>query len=98
LDVAGIQKPVFTAQGLVATEKKRLMATLKENHLGQGNTAVKTMKKSSLSASKADLSSSVVVNSNKNKQVSAEGKQQMLKGVRVNRRFQLQMQHRNLKN
>jgi len=79
--VSGIQKPVFTAQGLVASGKKRMMATLKENH--QIVPTVTTLKKTSMGAG---LNRS---------QQSIGG--EMLRGVRVNRRFQLQMQHRNMK-
>ena len=84
----GIQKPVFTAQGLVATGKTRVMATLKENHLALP--AITKYKKASISA--------VLNRSESQKSVVQNNGSEILKGVRVNRRFQLQMQHRNLNN
>jgi len=81
---------VFTAQGLVAASKQRVMATLKENH--QSSPSAASFKKTSISAGLNKLNRSL------NQTSSTASKGEMLRGVRVNRRFQLQMQHRNLNN
>ena len=76
---AGLQKPVFTAKGQVASEKQRVMATVKENVLNSSS-----IRGSLLNVSR-DLNASKM-------SVNGEG---FLKGVRTNRRFRkiLKFQH-----
>lgn len=79
--LTGLQKPVFTAKGLVEKEKQRVVATVKENVLN---------------ASTSNLATAAGKLLNKRKSVESHASKKILKGVRVNRRFELQMQHRKL--
>lgn len=69
--MTGLVKPVFTAKGQVASEKQRVMATVKENVLNS------SMRTGSLLNVSRDLNAS---------KMSINGKE-ILRGVRTNRRF-----------
>jgi len=84
---------VFTAQGLVAVEKKRVVATVKEN-LNQQQPSTMTaaaVNKPKGGAKMTGSSSRVSANAS-----TLSLSKQMIKGVRTNRRFELQMAHRNM--
>lgn len=95
---SGLQKPVFTAKGQVVNEKQRVMATVKENlHNASQISAVTT---TTTAAAKGKKKASLLNVSSREVNVSklSMAGKQILKGVRTNRRFDLQMKHRNMKN
>ena len=83
---------MFTAQGLVAVEKKRVVATVKEN-LNQQQPSTMTAAAVNKPKGGAKMTGSSRVSANAS---TLSLSKQMIKGVRTNRRFELQMAHRNM--
>jgi hypothetical protein len=84
----GLQKPVFTAKGQVVNGKQRVMATVKENL--QNNNASQipaVMTKTAASIGGKRKASMLNASRDVNTSTLSMAGKQILKGVRINRRF-----------